>query len=143
MPGRVKTPGDPGEVELDAGVSVRAPVSGFGAGERCHAVVRPEKLQIRFADDRADDKLPSVEGIVESSLYLGTSTQIVVRLPDNVAMTVLVANTDEDERQRLPGGGARVRLSWTPEYMHVVRESSGPATVHDERLNESAAAETA
>jgi hypothetical protein len=57
---------------------------------------------------------------------LGTATQIVVRLPDNVAMTVLVANADEDERQRLPGGGAKVRLSWAPDHMHVVRESSVP-----------------
>jgi len=73
-----------------------------------------------------------VEGIVESSLYLGTSTQIVVRLPDNVPMTVLVANTDEDERQRLPGGGARVRLSWTPDHMHVLRESSVSEAVEDE-----------
>ena len=125
MPGRVSKVGDRGEVELDAGVSVHASVNEFRAGERCHAVVRPEKLQIRLAEDRADAELPNVEGIVESSLYLGTATQIVVRLPDNVAMTVLVANTDEDERQRLPGGGARVRLSWTPDHMHVVRESNG------------------
>jgi spermidine/putrescine transport system ATP-binding protein len=123
MPGRVSKAGNPGEVELDAGVTVRASVEGFGAGERCHAVVRPEKLQIDFAEDRSDAELPNVEGVVESSLYLGTSTQIVVRLPDDVAMTVLVANTDEDERQRLPGGGARVRLSWTPEHMHLVRET--------------------
>jgi spermidine/putrescine transport system ATP-binding protein len=123
MPGRVTKAGDRGEVELDAGVSVPASVDGFGAGERCHAVVRPEKLQIRNAEDPADAKLPNVEGIVESSLYLGTATQIVVRLPDDVAMTVLVANTDEDERQRLPGGGARVRLSWAPDHMHLVRES--------------------
>ena len=123
MPGRVRKAGDRGEVELDAGVTVHASVNEFRAGERCHAVVRPEKLQIRFAEDRADAELPNVEGIVESSLYLGTATQIVVRLPDNVAMTVLVANTDEDERQRLPGGGARVRLSWIPDHMHVVRES--------------------
>jgi spermidine/putrescine transport system ATP-binding protein len=126
MPGRVRKAGDRGEVELDAGVSVGASVNGFDAGERCHAVVRPEKLQIRFAEDRADADGPSVEGIVESSLYLGTATQVVVRLPDNVTMTVLVANTDEDERQRLPGGGARVRLSWAPDHMHLVRESSDP-----------------
>jgi spermidine/putrescine transport system ATP-binding protein len=132
MPGRVRKAGDPGEVELDAGVSVHASVPGFRAGERCHAVVRPEKLQIRFAEDGAEGKLPNVEGIVESSLYLGTSTQIVVRLPDDVEMTVLVANADEDERQRLPGGGARVRLSWTPDHMHVVRESSVSETVQDE-----------
>jgi spermidine/putrescine transport system ATP-binding protein len=124
MPGRVTKAGDRGEVELEAGVSVHASVNGFRAGERCHAVVRPEKLQIDFAEDRSEAKLPSVEGIVESSLYLGTATQIVVRLADNVAMTVLVANTDEDERQRLPGGGAKVRLSWTPDHMHVLHESS-------------------
>jgi spermidine/putrescine transport system ATP-binding protein len=143
MPGRVRKAGDRGEIELDAGVSVHASVNGFGAGERCHAVVRPEKLQIRLAEDRADATLPNVEGIVESSLYLGTSTQIVVRLPDNVAMTVLVANTDEDERQRLPGGGARVRLSWTPDHMHLVRESSVPEAVRDEPVTEPAAAEIA
>src|ERR671924_1293676 len=62
MPGVVKKAGDRGEIELDAGVSVHASVNGFGAGERCHAVVRPEKLQIRFAEDRADAKLPNVEG---------------------------------------------------------------------------------
>jgi len=41
-----------------------------------------------------------------------------------VRMTVLVPNADESERQRLPGGGARVELSWEPEHMHVVRESA-------------------
>ena len=59
-------------------------------------------------------------GVVESSLYLGTATQIVVDLGDEVRMTVLVPNADEAERQRLPGGGARVALSWEPEHMHVV-----------------------
>jgi hypothetical protein len=39
-------------------------------------------------------------------------------------MTVLVPNADESERQRLPGGGARVELSWAPEHMHLVRESN-------------------
>ena len=56
----------------------------------------------------AADGLPRVEGVVESSLYLGTATQIVVDLGDDVRMTVLVPNADEAERQRLPGGGARV-----------------------------------
>jgi spermidine/putrescine transport system ATP-binding protein len=50
MPGQVTKAGDPGEVELDAGVSVHASVNGFRAGERCHAVVRPEKLQIHLAE---------------------------------------------------------------------------------------------
>ena len=39
-------------------------------------------------------------------------------------MTVLVPNASEAERRRLPGGGVRVGLSWEPEHMHVVREST-------------------
>ena len=66
---------------------------------------------------------PSVAGVVESSLYLGTATQIVVNLGEDVRMTVLVPNADEAERQRLPGGGARVTLSWEPEHMHVIARS--------------------
>jgi hypothetical protein len=38
-------------------------------------------------------------------------------------MTVLVPNADEGERQSLPGGGARVALSWEPDHMHLVREA--------------------
>ncbi len=63
--------------------------------------------------------------MVESSVYLGTATQIVVDLGEGVRMTVLVPNADESERQRLPGGGARVVLSWEPEHMHVVIEEEG------------------
>ena len=36
---------------------------------------------------------------------------------------MLVPNADEAERQKLPGGGAKVKLSWAPEHMHIVRES--------------------
>jgi hypothetical protein len=53
-------------------------------------------------------------------VYLGTATQLVVGVGDGVRMTVLVPNADESERQALPGGGARVVLTWEPEHMHVV-----------------------
>ncbi len=121
-------------VRLDQGATVEARAAGFSSGERCHAVVRPEKLAVDLTGPGADagaDGRPRVEGIVESSLYLGTSTQIAVDLGEGVRMTVLVPNADEADRQRLPGGGARVALSWDPEHMHLVRESpngdGGPA----------------
>jgi spermidine/putrescine transport system ATP-binding protein len=115
-----------GEVHLDQGPALRADTDGLGDGDRCHAVVRPEKLQVDLVEAGAAglDGRPRIEGVVESSLYLGTSTQIVVDLGDGVRMTVLVPNADEAERQRLPGGGARVALSWEPQHMHLVRESS-------------------
>jgi ABC-type Fe3+/spermidine/putrescine transport system ATPase subunit len=119
MPGTVRTTGADGEVALDSGVKVRTDVDGFSQGERCHAVVRPEKLTIGSGNgDR-----PSVEGLVESSLYLGTATQLIIKLAGDVRMTVLVPNADESERQQLPGGGAKVEISWAPEHMHVVKES--------------------
>jgi spermidine/putrescine transport system ATP-binding protein len=125
MPGTVTAAGGGrGTIKLDTGVEVEANVDGIGTGERCHAVVRPEKLRINEAAGQAPaDGLPGVEGVVQSSVYLGTATQIVVNLPADVSMTVLVPNASEAERARLPGGGAPVRLSWEPEHMHVVRES--------------------
>jgi spermidine/putrescine transport system ATP-binding protein len=114
------------EVRLEGGQTVAADVNGFAAGERCQAVVRPEKLRVEKSDGGGGSAngLPRVEGVVESSLYLGTATQIAVDLGDGVRMTVLVPNADEAQRQRLPGGGARVALSWEPEHMHLVRDTT-------------------
>ena len=66
---------------------------------------------------------PSIDGVIENSQYLGTSTQMTVNVGDDVKMTVLVPNANEADRQQLPGGGARVKLSWTPENMHLVTQS--------------------
>jgi hypothetical protein len=49
---------------------------------------------------------------------------------------VLCPNTSEAERQSLPGGGARVTLSWEPEHMHLVRESPVGRPVGAEREDE-------
>ncbi len=110
-------------VELDAGGTVSADANGLASGDKCFAVVRPEKLLIQKREETPPAGNASVEGTVDSSVYLGTSTQIVVRLGGDVPMTVLVPNADEAERQRLPGGGAEVRLCWAPEHVHLVRES--------------------
>jgi spermidine/putrescine transport system ATP-binding protein len=115
----------PGRVKLDSGPEVAADTGDLRPGEGCAAVVRPEKLKVTMAGDGEviADGEPRVEGIVESSLYLGTSTQIAVNLGGEVRMTVLIPNADEAERQTLPGGGAKVTLSWAPEHMHVVTAS--------------------
>jgi spermidine/putrescine transport system ATP-binding protein len=133
MPGTVTaSSGGRGKVRLDTGIEVETSVDGIQTGDRCHAVVRPEKLRISPASAESPDGLPGVEGVVQSSIYLGTATQIVVGLPGDVTMTVLVPNASEAERARLPGGGAPVRLSWEPEHMHIVRESEiRPADVEE------------
>jgi spermidine/putrescine transport system ATP-binding protein len=134
MPGEVvQADGATSRVRLDAGLEFETSTNGrIGSGERCHAVVRPEKLRLDPRESPSPNGWPSIEGIVESSVYLGTATQVVVRLPGDVPMTVLVPNADEDERSRLPGGGAPVRLSWAPEHIHVVKDSSAPVAAAQE-----------
>ena len=118
MPGTVSAPG---RVKLDSGPEIAGETRGLQPGEGGAAVVRPEKLRVDLAEDTAPATgLPHVEGVVESSVYLGTATQLIVEVGEGVRMTVLVPNADESERQRLPGGGARVVLSWEPQHMHVV-----------------------
>lgn len=114
-----------GRVRLRSGPEIATETYGLASGENCAAVVRPEKLRVDPAGEgqASGNGSPRVEGVVESSLYLGSATQIVVGLEGDVRMTVLVPNASEAERQRLPGGGARVELGWEPEHMHVVRES--------------------
>jgi spermidine/putrescine transport system ATP-binding protein len=125
MPGEVVSSNGGGvELKLDAGPTVRTSFSG-GADlrERVHAVVRPEKLVLRAAREAAGGDGASVEGQVESSLYLGTATQMVVRLGDGTRMTVLVPNADAEARHELPAAGDAARLSWSNENIHIVRES--------------------
>jgi spermidine/putrescine transport system ATP-binding protein len=127
MPGRiVSKSGDQAEVRLDAGVTVRISADGARPGEGCQVVVRPEKIEVRTVEEPARDSEPSVEGLVEASVYLGTATQMVIRLAGDTTLTVLVPNTDEAQRQRLPGAGARVRLAWLAQHMHLIPAGSTP-----------------
>jgi ABC-type Fe3+/spermidine/putrescine transport system ATPase subunit len=97
-------------------------VPGSQNGKGSYACVRPEKLRIEDPSAPSTADHPSVEGQIESTLYLGTATQLIVRVADDVPMTVLVPNADEAERQRLPGAGSTVRLAWSPDHMHLVKE---------------------
>ncbi len=125
MPGEVVSTGTgTAELRLDAGVTVRTGAAGVRVGERAHAVVRPEKLQLRRANGAAPDGRASVDGQVESSLYMGTATQVIVRLTDDTRMTVLVPNTDEEARRQLPAAGDSARLTWSSDNIHMVREGN-------------------
>jgi spermidine/putrescine transport system ATP-binding protein len=120
----VSANGGGAELKLDAGPTVRSNSSGGAeVRERVHAVVRPEKLVLRAAREAAGSDGASVEGQVESSLYLGTATQMVVRLGDGTRMTVLVPNADAGARHELPAAGDAARLSWSSDNIHIVREA--------------------
>jgi ABC-type Fe3+/spermidine/putrescine transport system ATPase subunit len=110
---------------------VTTSAEGASVGERVHAVVRPEKLVLERAGAADAARRAAVEGQVESSLYLGTATQMVVRLADDTRMTVLVPNADADARRELPAAGDAARLTWSDENIHMVRESTSGAEPAD------------
>jgi len=118
LPGEVVTANGNGPaVRLDSGAVVPlAERPGLDTGERCQAIVRPEKLAVNVQGDAG------VTGVLESSVYLGTATQLVARMPDGASLTALVPNVDEEARRRLPAPGEKIRLSWAPEHMHIVKE---------------------
>ena len=90
--------GGRGTVRLDTGLEVEA--------RRRRARPRRALSRGRAAGEAADRRpaggepvdapggRPGVDGVVQSSVYLGTSTQIVVGLPGDVPMTVLVPNAE-------------------------------------------------
>jgi spermidine/putrescine transport system ATP-binding protein len=112
-------------VKIGDGPTVPTPdATRFGPGDLLHAVIRPEKLRVSRPGE-GPDGLPGIEGMVESSLFIGTATQLGVRVADGSLLTALVPNASEAEREHLPGAGARVHLAWEPEHMHLVTESPG------------------
>ncbi len=119
LPGEVVAANGSGPaVRLDSGATVPlAESANLKAGERCQAIVRPEKLAVNADGDEA-----GVTGVLESSVYLGTATQLVARMLDGASLTALVPNVDEEARRRLPAPGEKIRLSWAPEHMHLVKE---------------------
>ena len=95
----------PARCQLDSGPTVRR------ADRRARdRRALPRRGPAGEAADRADRAGPAPRTACRASressrarVYLGTSTQIVVDLGDDVRMTVLVPNASEAERQRLPG----------------------------------------
>lgn len=118
-----------GSVKIKGGPTVAsADASKFGSEDSIFAVVRPEKLEVSAPGQGPSDR-PGIEGVVESSLFLGTATQLGVEIAGDSKLTVLVPNASEHDRVRLPEPGSRVHLSWEPEHMHLVTESADTSSV--------------
>ena len=62
-------------------------------------VIRPEQVQLVDREASVENQLP---GMVDRLVYLGPTTQLVVRLPGDVAIQILVTNADV--RARLTPG---------------------------------------
>ncbi len=113
-----------GEFTLDAQVP-----TGYPRGEG-RAVIRPESVHLEEGDATGGNRIP---GMVERLVYLGSTTQVHVRLPDGSTVQSLVTNAVTEEawasgdacRVRLPADALRV-LEQTG---HAAWSEDGAATV--------------
>ena len=90
-----------GQFTLDAQIP-----EGFRPGPG-RAVIRPESVHLEEGDGTGDNRLP---GMVERVVYLGSTSQVFVRLPDGSAVQSLVTNAVHEEPWS-SGDACRVRMA--------------------------------
>ncbi len=87
--------------------------AGFGgrdAPDRAHAVIRPERVRIEDFGSAGQNRVP---GMVERLVYLGSTTQVLIRLAAGVQVQALVQND----------GSAADLSQGTPVHVHLAPEA--------------------
>ena len=82
-------------------------------GQEVSVVIRPEKLSL------SDNGM--IKGRVEESIYIGTDTRYIVRLTDEISVTVREQNLDPGRVHKYQAGD-EVGLNWNPENAMVLTE---------------------
>ena len=106
-----------GEFTLDAQVP-----EGYVPGSG-RAVIRPESVHLEEGDLTGDNRLP---GMVERVVYLGSTSQVFVRLPEGSLVQSLVTNAVHEEPWS-SGDACRVRMS--ADSLRVLEQSDDTAWV--------------
>jgi sulfate ABC transporter ATP-binding protein len=103
-----------GEFDLEA----QAPASHDAGPGR--AVIRPECVEVAEAGLTGANRLP---GMVDRTVFLGSTTQVMVRLPQGAVLQSLITNTKATETF---SAGQPVTVCLPPESLRVLATSSEP-----------------
>ncbi len=89
------------------------------ASGRAHAVIRPERVRIEAHGSPGDNRVPAM---VERVVFLGSATQVMLRLAPGVPLQALVQNDGEhpDLAQGTP-----VHVYLPPDALRVLAEARG------------------
>ena len=82
-------------------------------GQEVSVVIRPEKFSL--------GQNGMVKGRVEESIYIGTDTRYIIRLTDELSVTVREQNLDPGRGHNYQVGD-EVGLNWNPENAMVLTE---------------------
>jgi spermidine/putrescine transport system ATP-binding protein len=113
------TVADSKQVRLDNGM--RIPVTlpaDVGTGDRVNLSIRPEKIAV---DEEVTDDMVTLEGTIETRVYLGVMTQITVGLGDGARLVALEQAWHRARADDRWEAGMKVRIGWSPENCLVLR----------------------
>jgi spermidine/putrescine transport system ATP-binding protein len=102
----------------------------YGAGDQVQIAVRPEKIAVDEVDSEAgpiEADMFTVEGEVESMVYLGVGNQLTLKLEGGgrlVALEQATYRMRSDDRWKV---GQKVRLGWHAEHCMVLSSDGTPA----------------
>jgi spermidine/putrescine transport system ATP-binding protein len=123
MPVDVVSRGPGGKCEVRLGEAVLAVEhGGADAPDQAHAVIRPERVRIEEFGSAGPNRVPAM---VERLVYLGSSTQVYLRLAAGADIQVLLQNDGESGRLEQ---GTPVHAYLAPDALRVL---SGGAPVAD------------
>ena len=114
-------PGDAGTRTVQYGefaLEAQAPAGGGATSRR--AVIRPECVEVQEAGLTGTNRIP---GMVDRLVFLGSTTQLVVRLPHGDVLQSLVTNAGRDDG---PASGQPVTVHLPPESLRVLAASDQP-----------------
>jgi spermidine/putrescine transport system ATP-binding protein len=128
MPVEVVSRGPGGQCQVKLGESVlEAASGGQDAPDRAHAVIRPERVRIEEYGSDGPNRVPAM---VERLVYLGSATQVILRL---AAGPELQALTQNDGSEPNLAHGTPVHVVMSPEALRVL---PGGAQVADQAAEE-------
>jgi putative spermidine/putrescine transport system ATP-binding protein len=83
--------------------------------------VRPEKINMRDADETGGGELGRIRDVV----YVGMFTRYIVELDSGGELTVVRQNLETSSQEALESRGKRVRLEWRPEHTFEIEPGGG------------------
>ncbi len=90
---------------------------GDGSVGRSHAVIRPERVRVEEFGSAGPNRVPAM---VERLVYLGSATQVILRLAAGAVLQVLLQN--DGSRQRL-AQGTPVHAFLAPDALRVLADA--------------------
>jgi spermidine/putrescine transport system ATP-binding protein len=90
---------------------------GDGVPDRSHAVIRPERVRVEEFGSPGPNRVP---GMVERLVYLGSSTQVILRLAPGTELQALLQNDGEQGQLARLSQGTPVHVFLAPDALRVL-----------------------